>query len=322
MSAQALIGAFADGMPIDVRGGFNNWTGGANPLTNNPAASNTNIYSTVIEIIDGVGATEQYKFTYTGGNGLNWDNPAPPTIGGNRFFYQPNATTTVLPVVFFSDQPLNDLLLEDTPVIFTVDMNGAVGTDAHAFEPSTDTVFINGQFANWYAWWGGANPVPAPPQYQLTEDPFGSGIYSNTIVVPKGTPVAFEYKYGIGVGGAPGPNDNEAGFGQNRRRTVRATATGSYTMPRDRFGNTYVEPNFGNLSVGALSGGSVPVTWLGRPGVHLQSRNSLSSGSWQDLYVTDGTNWTTGSSSTNGFVSRTNWPASGNTYFRLVKPGS
>jgi hypothetical protein len=309
-------------MPIDVRGNFNNWTGGANPLTNNPAASNTNIYSTVIEIIDGVGATEQYKFTYTGTGGLNWDNPAPPTIGGNRFFIQPNATSTVLPVVFFSDQPLNDLLLEDTPVTFTVDMNGAVGTDAHAFEPSTDTLYINGQFANWYAWWGGPNPTPAPPELQMIENPVGSGIYSNTVTVPKGTPVSFEYKYGIAIGATPGPNDNEAGFGQNHRRVVRTTGAGSYTMPQDRFGNMYMEPNFGNLAIGAPSGGTVPVTWLGRPGVHLQSRSSLTAGLWEDLFPTDGTNWTSGFSSTNGFVSRTNWPAAGSTYFRLIKPGT
>jgi hypothetical protein len=321
MSAQALTGAFANGMPIDVRGNFNNWTGGANPLTNNPAASNTNIYSTVIVVTDGVGAVQQYKFTYTGGSGLNWENPAPPTVGGNRFFNQPNATSTVLPPVFFSDQPLNDLLLNDTPVTFTIDMNGAVGNDAHVFEPSSDTLYINGQFANWYAWWGGANPVPAPPQYQMTEYPIGSGIYSNTVIVPKGTPVVFEYKYGIGVGGAPGPNDNEAGFGQNHRRTVRTTGAGSYTMPQDKFGNQYVEPAWGNLAIGAKSGGTVPVTWLGRPGLHLQFATGLNA-AWQDLFATDGTNWTSGSGSTNGFVSQTNWPAAGNTYFRLVKPAN
>jgi hypothetical protein len=74
------------------------------------------------------------------------------------------------------------------------------------------------------------------------------------------------------------------------------------------------------LTVGALSGGNVPVTWLGRPGAHLQVTSDLVSGSWQDLIATDGTNWTVGYSSTNGFVSQTNWPASGKAFFRLVKP--
>ena len=57
----------------------------------------------------------------------------------------------------------------------------------------------------------------------------------------------------------------------------------------------------------------------GRPGAHLQVSTNLGGG-WQDLSQTDGTNWTVGSSWINGFVSRTNWPTVGNTFFRLIKP--
>jgi len=64
----------------------------------------------------------------------------------------------------------------------------------------------------------------------------------------------------------------------------------------------------------------VPVTWLGRPGAHLQVNSSLTGGAWSDVAGTDGTNNVTGSFGTNGFVSQTNWPASGNGFFRLVKP--
>jgi len=100
-----------------------------------------------------------------------------------------------------------------------------------------------------------------------------------------------------------------------------------YSMPTDKFSNMYSEPffNSGNLggahlTVGALSGDKVPVTWLGRPGAHLQVTTSLG-GTWQDLMATDGTNWVSGyNNPTNGFVSQTNWPASGNAFFRLVKP--
>jgi hypothetical protein len=36
--------------------------------------------------------------------------------------------------------------------------------------------------------------------------------------------------------------------------------------------------------------------------------------------LTDGTNWTVGTVSTNGLVSATNWPAStGKLFFRLIK---
>jgi len=76
-----------------------------------------------------------------------------------------------------------------------------------------------------------------------------------------------------------------------------------------------------SLTIGPASGGKVPVSWLGRPGAHLQTKPTVSGGSWQDLWATDGTNWTSGFSSTNGCVSVTNYPASsGQLFFRLVKP--
>lgn len=98
-------------------------------------------------------------------------------------------------------------------------------------------------------------------------------------------------------------------------------------MATDKFRNMYAEPFFsstslggGDLSVGAAIAGKVPVTWLGRPGARLQVRDDLSSGAWLDIPATDGTNWSSGYSSTNGFVSETNWPVSSHKFFRLVKP--
>src|SRR5258708_13873204 len=76
----------------------------------------------------------------------------------------------------------------------------------------------------------------------------------------------------------------------------------------------------GNLSVGAVAAGEVPVTWLGRPGAHLQVNSNLTGGAWLDVAGTDGTNNTTGSFGPNGFVSQTKSPASGTGFFRLVKP--
>jgi len=74
------------------------------------------------------------------------------------------------------------------------------------------------------------------------------------------------------------------------------------------------------LSVGSPMAGQVPISWLGRPGAQLQVGTNLLGGTWRSLAATDGTNWVTGFSSTNGFVSTTNWPASSNAFFRLVKP--
>jgi len=230
--------------------------------------------------------------------------------------------------VFFNDAELDDYLTQATPVFFSIDMSGAVGTDGHAFDASQDNIYINGQFANWYAWASGVNPAPAPPGYQLFETPAGSGIYSNTIIIPKGSTVSFSYKYGIDIGNANGgPADDEAGFGQNHFRVVRATGFNPYPMPRDKFGNQYGEPFFGfgtagaaNLSVGPVSGGKVLVSWLGRPGAHLQVNSSLTGVDWANIPGTDGTNNVTGFFGTNGFVSQTNWPVGASGFFRLVKP--
>jgi hypothetical protein len=116
-------------------------------------------------------------------------------------------------------------------------------------------------------------------------------------------------------------------FNQITFGVVRSTAINPYTMPTDTFGTQYGEPLFSatstaaaSLRVGTPVSGKVPVSWLGRPGAHLQVSTNLSSGMWRDLFETDGTNWNSGPSSTNGFVSQTNWPASSKAFFRLVKP--
>jgi hypothetical protein len=72
------------------------------------------------------------------------------------------------------------------------------------------------------------------------------------------------------------------------------------------------------LTVGPAVGGQVPITWLGRPGARLQYTTNLA-GSWQTIAATDGTNWTVGFNSTNGFVSQTNCPENGAEFFRVIK---
>ena len=51
-----------------------------------------------------------------------------------------------------------------------------------------------------------------------------------------------------------------------------------------------------------------PITWLGRPGVHLQVKTKLTAGAWTDLPGTDAQN-------------ATNYPVgAGASYFRLINP--
>jgi len=187
-------------------------------------------------------------------------------------------------------------------VLFTVNMtNAATYPAATPFNPGSDNVFINGDFTGWLNW----DPISLASDL-MTNNPPGSELYSFQMTFPKGHARELTYKYSID--GA----DNEAGFGQNHFRYIRSTS-GTYTVPLDKFGTQTVEQKFGNLTIGQPSGGTVPITWLGYPGVHLQNRNGInpdSSGGdpWQDQFGTDGANGT-------------NWPASGpSQFFRLVQP--
>jgi len=312
---------------VTLNGDFNNWGSGI-AMTNNPAAANTNLFSTVIALGAGTLVNYQFRYVELNNNQTVYDLYHGVLDGtNNRSLTVPNIASINVPAVLFNDAPLSDYLTQPTLVTFSVDMNNAIGTDGHAFDPGNgDAVYIYGEISTWYSWYPWYNSVDITP-YQMMQQG-SSTIYTNTVLLPAGTMIAFEYKYGIlrwdlGVS----PCDDEAPFGQNHYRVIRNTAHQPYVMPLDKFGFQYGEPFFdtispsgSRLSIGCKSGGSVPVTWLGRPGAHLQVGTNLLTGTWQDLAATDGTNWTIGFSSTNGFVSQTNWPANGTAYFRIVKP--
>jgi hypothetical protein len=173
------------------------------------------------------------------------------------------------------------------------------------FDSTVDFVYLNG-----YGPYDDTTPTPAkpfnfwgwqaiPPVPAMTNNPPGSLVYSTAVLVPAGSPLWGLYKYGING------FDNEAPSQQNHIRYIRQL--GNYSMPLDTFGNQYVEPSFGNLSVAPAANQHALVSWLGRPGVHLQTASTLQGG-WVDHPETDGLN-------------STNWPAgAGAVYFRLYGP--
>jgi hypothetical protein len=325
MTVVALTDTNFNPASVTLNGDLTGWGGVA--MTNNPTAANTNIYSVVFTIGQGSPVNWQYRYTELSGGNTVYDHFNGANGGqGNRYYLVPDVTVTNLPPVFFNDAALDDYITQPTPVSFSVDMTGAVGTDAHAFDPTADGLYINGQFANWYAWAGGINPASAPAGFQMMQ--VGSSmIFTNTVIIPAGTPLGFAYKYGMDPNNQNlGPLDDEAASGSNHYRVVRATAFNPYPMPQDKFGYQYSEPLFssvgttnGELSIGALAGGKTPISWLGRPGARLQTTTNVLSANWQTIAATDGTNWTVGYNSTNGFVSTTNWPAANSTFFRLIK---
>jgi hypothetical protein len=127
----------------------------------------------------------------------------------------------------------------------------------------------------------------------------GSEVYSYTYTFPKGHARLVNYKYSVNG------TDDEALSGLNHVRFIRST-TGTESFPLDVFASPVVEPKFGNLSIGAPGASAVPITWLGYPGVHLQSRTNLTVGAWVDQPATTG-------------LSATNFPkGNGSQYFRLI----
>jgi hypothetical protein len=294
MGPQMFGGNFVPGSDtVEARGSWDGWSSGI-ALTNDPASSSPNIYSMTFPISSPApGGLCAYKF-HTYGIHDRYENDP------NRLLLVTNPAT-IQPVVYFFNLATNDLLPADTLVTFQVSMTNAASWAGYsppiAFN-KTMQVDINSDWFHWWDW-----NLPPPAQYVLTNGPSGDWIYSVTLLIPKGSPVALIYKYGIDDG--VNNRDNEAPFKVNHLRYVRAV--GNYVMPLDTFGAMEEEISFGNLSVGPASAGSVAVSWLGRPGVHLQTATDLSSGLWLDLLATDG-------------LSSTNYPVdAGSTFFRLVK---
>ncbi len=301
MSAAIADGSFVPGSStVQVNGDFNGWGGTANYLTNDPAALNTNIYTGTVTLSDGVGATHYYKFwasafPFNGGWEVFANNRALQIVSGN---------TLVLPVVPFNNLRPGDVLTQPTTVTFSVDMTGAVSTSGGSgspitFDPSVDSVFIGG-FGTDAAHEAWLAPFAAgDPQSQLSNDPVGSSNYTVQVTLPAGYPVLLNYKYGLdGFNNEPGGNH------------VRVVYTaGNYVMPKDKWGvPSAAEPLVPRLNIAKTGPSQITLTWLGRPGVHLQTKTGLNA-SWVDHMETDGT-------------SSENWSVNGDaaSFFRLVKP--
>jgi hypothetical protein len=333
---------------VSVQGAFNGWNSTGYSMTNDPNASNTNIYSIAVpNQIAGVGTVvSQFKFLcnpsgnsgYEPGSAFltyNLNGAIVAAGGGNRTWIMPhvNNSTVVLPVVYYGDvQPGNNFPVP-TLVTFNVNMTNAVtGTNAanptpYAFNPSTDRVYING--VNYFApttantvnigagtvAYGGDATNTAILPFLMTNNPPGSEIYSLQVLVPAGYPVrTASYRYSINgtnnEGISNGITNGLPSTGATiHRRIIRGL--GAVQMPLDTFGNLLNEStSIGTLTAGPGSGGNVPITWPARHGVILQVTTNLQGTNtvWTPLYNTDG-------------IGTTNYPLTGpKQFFELVQP--
>ena len=217
MSGPAQYDSGYDPTTVRVDGTFNGW-GSDLALTNNLAAANTNVFSGSAPV--GQGSAQQFQFRYSSTGTTVYDHYQGNLGGqGNRPFTASVATTDILPTVFFNDTPATYYLTAPVTVTFTVNMNGAVGTDGTVWN-SADDVFVNGPWPAWQSW------SALVLTYQLTEAGT-SGIYTGTVTLPSGQGVlnSLTYKYSIN-----GP-DNEAGSNINHNRSIRQTSGSAYSLP-------------------------------------------------------------------------------------------
>jgi hypothetical protein len=334
MSEQVAFGNFTNtdentndvdfGQPVNTiaaGGSFDNWST-ADQLTNytvlypndpNPGLK-TNLYIGTFAVQGYLPVTINWKYRVDNLDG-SYEQPV-STSGGNRVTVITNQNM-VLPVTYYDDLGLGDLVLSNTTVMFSLYItNGTLSTSTnsdgsnYAFEKGSDSIYVNGPWANWD--WG----ISIPGNQQMVEVG-DSDLYTNSYVFPRGSSVYVTYKYGLdGI-------DDENGSNTNHIREIRSYGP-TYSFPQDVWSYTIlgpgsptpyplaglgptniVEPDFGYLAIGALSGGNLPITWLGRPAVLLQSSPDLIN--WTTLGATDATE-------TNS------WPYTGGAqYFRLIK---
>ena len=312
MSAQVLLGNFTNGDPngsITVSGDFEGWNGG-DVLTNNPTinGAGSNVYSGTFGVQGFPPASVNYKFRMNGG----WESPV-STGGNNRTASVTN--NQVLPLVYYNDNSIYDLVTTPITVNFTLYMTNGTATDSGGtFTKGSDILYVSGAWLNWPSW----GLLSLPPSQTMVEVGT-SDYYTNSFVILKGTSVYMTYKYSVDG------FDNENGTGTNHVRLIRSYGP-TYSFPSDVWswtvmqpgdGNPYtldglavtnlVEPDFGYLAIGSQAGGEFPITWLGRPGVVLQNNSSVNSGIWNTNNGTDGTQ-------------STNWSNAGSAqFFRLLK---
>ncbi len=308
MTPQVISGGFTNGTSVvNVSGLFNGWGSGTG-MTNDPALSGTasNVYSCWITIANppgaipttSVGLPNRYKFRADNG----WESAAIYGVGNNKDRQLIIAGgDQILPLVTYNDASLCDVTLHPTDVTFIAHLpNGRLDNNGIPFDKQNDKVYINGAFLGWPAW---NNSLP-----EMTNNPVGSDYYQATLTIPAGDR-RMQFKFGID-GPGHGFMDNENPVYSDHVKYIRDN-NNSFTLPVAEFGNLYlstlVEPVFGNLVAGANVGGNVPITWLGGTCVTLQSRTSLSAGSWTDHPATAATG-------------STNWPSAGApNFFRLQK---
>ena len=166
----------------------------------------------------------------------------------------------------------NDYLPADTLVTFTVSMTNAQSYPA--FTPPISLRYVHGRCVSTATGsHGGIGIRLRRRHFNLTNGTSGDWIYSQTVLLPKGSPSQLVYKYGIDDDGVDQPE--QRGPGRLRPRALHPSNRQLYPGA-GHLRHADRRTAAGELTIGTPSGGSIPVSWLGLPGAYLQTSTDLS----------------------------------------------
>lgn len=193
---------------VHLVGSLNGWSTDATQLTQE---SNTNIYSTVVQLNSG---WQEYKFL----NGNAWGTeeqatyPCAPS-NGNRFIYINDSGNDVT----LETVPFNGCNPEGTG--FSVTLNVDMSNESSI---SADGIYMAGEFNGW-----------SPDNFNLSD--VNENIYSTTLRLPTPAdyPITFEYKFlnGQGWGNEETPDSNCGTVANNNRiETILSSEQNIYNV--------------------------------------------------------------------------------------------
>lgn len=185
---------------------------------------NTGIYTTSLTFQGSLGDSTKWKFKAFPDS--RFSNGGWETGEDRWHVYQPEGTTTVLPIIVPRITPLLPPVSTDINIQFTVDMTGAVNRYNGQPIPLNELQFVGMRggadfLGNWSA--GGAwNVSDTTTGLMKVLSPIGNNKWRITVTAAAGTNGGvYEYKFAAmypgadTVNGGSSPLDNEGGFGVN-----------------------------------------------------------------------------------------------------------
>ena len=281
MSVQVALGSFDPASStVSVAGEFNGWSASDFMLTQ--SLTDSNLWVGTRTLTGAADSTVSYKFVMNGGT---WEGNVGPGGAQNRALTLTSAAQS-LPVVFF-----NNVTAVPGNIPITFQVNLGVQIAQGNFDPAAGTVSVAGDLLNN---WNTSASV-------LTRSTTDLNLWTGTFEVNSSAGAVMLFKYVLNDAtweGNVGPDGTA-------NRTYTIASADPQTLPPVFFNNV---TDLGRLSLGAISGGQLTLSWTAGPLIRLQTAADLGGGVWQDVPNTLGQN------------SATVIVGSGRAFFQLVGP--